>query len=81
MIERNLKMIIKVKVLPGSKKSHIEKIGEDKFVLNVKKKPIEGEANIEAIEMLKEHFKISKSQIRLIRGFKTRNKIFEIIEK
>jgi len=74
-------MIIKVKIFPGSKKSHIEKIGDDRFILSVKKKPIEGKANIEAIDMLKEYFKVSKSQIRLIRGFKTRNKIFEIIEK
>ena len=74
-------MFIKVKVFPGSKKACIEKISEERFVLHIKRKPIEGEANKEAIEILKEYFKISKSQVRLIRGFKRRNKIFEIIEK
>ena len=74
-------MIIKVKIFPGSKESHIEKIAEDRFILNVRKKAIEGEANIEVINMLKKYFKVPKSQIRLIRGFKRRNKIFEIIEK
>jgi len=74
-------MIIRVKIFPGSKKAHIEKMSENSFVLNIRKKPIEGEANKEAIDMLKEYFNVSKSQIRLIRGFKRRNKIFEIIEK
>jgi len=72
-------MIIKVKIFPGSKKAHIEKRAKDSFILNVRKKPVEGEANTEAINMLKEYFKVSKSQIKLIRGFKRRNKIFEII--
>ena len=74
-------MIIKVKIFPGSKKAHIEKKAENSFVLNIRKKPIEGEANEEAIDMLKEYFNVTKSQIRLIRGFKRRNKIFEIIGK
>ena len=74
-------MIIKVKVFPGSKKAHIEKTAEDSFVLNIRKKPIEGEANREVIDMLKEYFGVAKSQIKLIRGFKRRNKIFEIIGK
>lgn len=74
-------MIIKVKIFPGSKKSSIEKKNEDSFIINVKKKPIEGETNKETIETLKKYFNVSKSQIRLIRGFKRRNKIFEIIGK
>ena len=74
-------MIIKVKIFPGSKKAHIEKKTKNSFVLNIKKKPIEGEANKEAIDMLKEYFSVARSQIRLIRGFKRRNKIFEIIGK
>ena len=74
-------MIIRVKIFPGSKKAHIEKMSENSFVLNTRKKPIEGEANKEAVDMLKEYFNVSRSQIRLIRGFKRRNKIFEIIEK
>jgi len=74
-------MIIKVKIFPGAKKAYIEKKADDSFILSLRKKPIEGEANKEAIDMLKEYFKVSKSQVRLIRGFKRRNKIFEIIEK
>jgi len=74
-------MLIKVKIFPGSKIAYVEKLSEDSFILSLRKKPIEGEANKEAIDMLKEYFKVSKSQVRLIRGFKRRNKIFEIIEK
>lgn len=74
-------MIIKVKIFPGSKKACIEKTSENSFALRVRKKAIEGEANKEAVDVLKEYFNVSKSQIRLIRGFKRRNKIFEIIGK
>ncbi len=74
-------MIIRVKVFPGSKKDYMEKNSGNSFTLNIRKKPIKGEANIEAIKVLKKYFKVSRSQIKLIRGFKRRNKIFEIIEK
>ena len=74
-------MIIKVRVIPGSKKRNIEKKDKDIFILNVKKRAIEGAANEEVVEILRAYFNLPKSNIRLIRGFKRRNKIFEIIEK
>ena len=40
-----------------------------------------GRANRAVIRMLANYFKIDESEIRLIKGFKERNKIFEIKEK
>jgi uncharacterized protein YggU (UPF0235/DUF167 family) len=71
-------MLIKVKVFPNSKKTGIIKKSEDSFEIRVKEKPIMGQANIGTIEALSSYFNIPWSKIRLVRGFKTRNKIFDI---
>lgn len=41
--------------------------------------PEKGKANKKTIELLAEYFKVAKSQIRIIRGEISRNKIIEII--
>ena len=71
-------MLIKVKVFPNSKKEEIIKKSDDSFEVKVKAKPIKGEANREVVRALAFYFKIPESKIRLIKGFKKRNKIFEI---
>ena len=71
-------MLIKVKVFPNSKKEEIIKKAEDSFEVKVKGKAIEGRANKEAVRALAFYFKIPESKIRLIKGFKQRNKIFAI---
>jgi len=71
-------MLIKVKVFPNSKKEEIIKKSEDSFEIRVKEKPEKGKANREVVRILSCYFKIPESKIRLIRGFKKRNKIFEI---
>ena len=72
-------MLIKVKVFPNSKKQEIIKKSEDSFDVKVKAKPIKGEANREVIKVLALYFKIPESKIKMIKGFKQKNKIFEII--
>jgi len=74
-------MLIKVKVKPGCSKQSIVKQSENSFEVQVKEKPIMGQANRATIALLSSYLKINSSKIRLIRGLKTRNKIFEIIEK
>ena len=41
--------------------------------------PEQGKANKKMIDLLAEYFKVSKSQIRIIKGEISRNKIIEII--
>ena len=72
-------MLIKVKVFPSSKKEGIIKKKEDSFEVKVKEKPIRGEANKVVINVLSNFFNIPKNKVKLIKGFKQRNKIFEII--
>ena len=71
-------MLIKIKVFPGSKKEEIIKKTEDSFEIRVREKPIKGEANQAVINLLGFYFKVPKQEIRLIKGFRQRNKIFEI---
>ncbi|MFH1462430.1 MAG: DUF167 domain-containing protein [bacterium] len=74
-------MLIKVKVFPNSKEQEIIKKSEDSFEVRVKEKPIMGLANRGVIKLLSYYFEISESKVRLIKGFKERNKIFEIKEE
>jgi uncharacterized protein YggU (UPF0235/DUF167 family) len=67
-------MLIKVKVFEGCKK-------DSEFEVRVKEKAEKGRANRAVIKVLANYFKIDKSRIKLTRGFKERNKIFEIKNK
>lgn len=71
-------MLIKVKVFPASKEERIIKKKEDSFEVKVKEKPIRGEANKAVIDVLSNFFNIPKNKVKLVKGFKQRNKIFEI---
>jgi len=71
-------MLIKVKVFPNSKREGIIKKSEDSFGIKIKEKPEKGLANRKVMNVLSSYFKIPLSKIRLIKGFKQRNKIFEI---
>jgi len=71
-------MLIKVKVFPNSKREEVIKKSEDSFEVKIKEKPEKGRANREVVRVFSSYFKISESKIRLIKGFKKRNKIFEI---
>ena len=71
-------MLIKVKVFPDSKEESITKKSEDSFEISVREKPIMGLANKAVISALSSYFGVSASGIRLIKGFRERNKVFEI---
>lgn len=71
-------MLIKVKVFPNSKKEEIIEKPNNNFEVRVKEKPIMGKANKEAIRILASYFRIPEAKIKLIKGFRQRNKVFKI---
>ena len=71
-------MLIKAKVFPNSKKEEICKKSEDSFEIRVKEKPERGEANKAVMGLLSSFLKIPKEKIRIIKGFKQRNKILKV---
>lgn len=83
-------MRIIVKVKPNSKKVSVLKVTEtqlpfmkdeqDIYMVYVKEPPVNGMANEGVINALAEYFEISKSQVVLLKGGSSKNKIFEIIK-
>jgi len=71
-------MRISVKVKPNAKQDKIEKINESHFLVWIKEKPQEGKANKAAIKVLSEYFGVPQSQVILLKGQSSREKIFEI---
>jgi hypothetical protein len=72
-------MMISVKAKPGAREEKVEKIDETSFTVSVKEPPVQGRANAAIAKALAEYFKVSKSQVRLVTGFSSKQKIFEIL--
>lgn len=72
-------MKIKVKINPNSKKAEV--IKEDHFLkVKVDAPPYGGKANKRLIEILSEYFLVSKSQLKIIKGEFSKDKLIEILE-
>ena len=71
-------MKITVKARPQAHEQKVEKEDERMFTVWVKEPPVKGLANIAIKEALAEYFKISYSEVRLVSGFSSRTKVFEI---
>jgi len=69
---------IKVKVKPDSRTEEINQEG-DSFVVKVKEPPKEGRANQAVIKLLAQHFGVSQGQVRILSGFKSKNKLIEVV--
>jgi uncharacterized protein (TIGR00251 family) len=71
-------MKINVLVVPNSKDSGVIKVDEITYKVRVDAPALDGKANKRLIEILAEHFNVSKSSIKILKGFKNRNKIVSI---
>lgn len=73
---------MKVEVIahPGARVSRI--VQKESGILNVyvKEPPVEGRANAAITKKLSRHFKVSPSEVILVEGAKSRQKVFEIIK-
>jgi len=73
-------MKIQVKVKPSSKTEELSQEG-DSFIVTVKEPPKEGKANQAVVKLLAQHFGVPQSQVRILSGFRSRNKVVEVAEK
>jgi len=71
-------MKIFVKAKPNSKENKVEKIDDQHFTISVKEPPVDNKANLAIMGLLSEYFNVSISNVRLITGRTTKNKVFEI---
>ncbi len=75
LTELSLFVRIFVKAKPNAKEERVEKIDDTHFVVAVKEPPKQGRANAAIAHALIEYF---KKPVRLVSGFSSRQKIFEI---
>ncbi len=71
-------MNIFVKAKPDGYEDKVEKIDETHFVVETREPPVQNRANRAITLLLARHFNVQLGQVRMIKGFKERNKIFEI---
>ena len=72
-------MKISVRVKPNSKQDLVEAPrGDNRYVVRVKEKAIEGRANEAVRGALSEYLRIPRNRIRVIKGLKSRNKVIEV---
>jgi uncharacterized protein (TIGR00251 family) len=70
-------MRVSIRVIPRAKQNKVvEEADRVKVYLTVP--PVEGRANQALIALLAAHFQVRKSDIRIVRGEKSRDKIIEI---
>lgn len=71
-------MLLKVKVYPGSNEQLVIEKDKDSFEVWVKAKPVQGQANQAARRALADYLRKELNDVRLIKGFRQSNKIFEV---
>jgi uncharacterized protein (TIGR00251 family) len=55
------------------------RVDGNKIVVGLTSAPEKGKANLELIKKLAKHFKVSSSQVKIVAGLKSREKVVEIV--
>ena len=71
-------MKIFVKAKPAAREEKVEKVDENNFIVSVKEPPVQGRANFAISQALANYFKIPNYQVKLLSGFSSKQKVFEI---
>jgi uncharacterized protein (TIGR00251 family) len=69
---------IRVRVKPNSRTEELDQEG-DSFIIKVKEPPREGKANQAIIKLLARYFSVSQNQVRILSGFRSKNKVVEVL--
>ena len=69
-----MSQIIKIRVSAGAKTEKVEQMSDGSFKVRVNAPPEKGKANERVIELLAEHFKLSKSKVAILSGQTYREK-------
>jgi len=69
---------VNVKVIPKAKFSQVLEDLEGNLQVRVTAPPVKGQANSELIKLLADYYKVSKSNIEIIRGLRERKKVIKI---
>lgn len=72
---------IAVTVSPGARLNKVEQLGEFSFKVKTTAPARENKANEKTVKLLSKHLKVRKSQLILVAGSKSKQKIFRILDK
>ena len=71
-------MRLRLSVIPRSRRSELKKVGNSIKVW-LKSAPEDGKANDELVRMLADKLNVGKSEIEIVSGFSSRNKVVDIV--
>jgi hypothetical protein len=69
---------INLRVIPRARQNKITTDTDGTLRVHITAAPVDGAANGAVIRALAEHFRVPKSQIKIVRGETSRNKIVEL---
>jgi len=71
-------MYINVKVITNTKTQQITELKPLYFKAKLRSIPEQGKANLELIDLIAKHFKCVKSEVKIISGHRSREKLLSI---
>lgn len=72
-------MLIHVKVFPKAKQNSVTVVTQNMYRVKTTAPATNNQANMAVIKLLAKHFAVKKSQVFLVAGKTSREKIFEIL--
>lgn len=73
-------MNIIVKVITNAKQTEVIEEKNNHLKIKLRATPIKGKANAELIKLLSKKFQVSNSQVEIIKGLNSKNKLVKIYE-
>ncbi len=70
---------LRIRVIPNAKQNEFSGFREGELVLRLNAPAVEGKANKAAIEFVSRYFGVASSAVILLRGERSRHKIFKIV--
>ena len=76
-MEKRRRETIETRIHTGSSKRKIE-LKDTTYHIYTHAKPVDGKANSDAISLLAEYLGVRRRDVRIIKGKRSKNKVFEI---
>ena len=70
--------VINVRVIPKSPRPRVDKMEDGTYRAYLKKAPEKGKANAELLAVMAEHLGVSRSEIVILRGHRSRDKVLKL---
>lgn len=72
-------MKIHVRIKPNSSEQKIEDFGDRRYLVYVKSRSEDNEANLEMLKMIGKHLRIPSTKLRIIVGATSKDKVIESV--